>query len=64
MHVCVASPPREERAEFGRAECAFTSRVLLGGFRGGRFYGTGNYGGGGLGLVLIVVLILVVLGKL
>jgi hypothetical protein len=38
--------------------------LLLGGFRGGRFYGTGNYGGGGLGLVLIIVLILVVLGKL
>ena len=38
--------------------------VLLGGLRGGRFYGTGNYGGGGLGLVLIVVLILVMLGKL
>jgi hypothetical protein len=41
--------------------------ALLGGFSGiggGRFYGTGYYGGGGLGLVLIIVLILVVLGKL
>ncbi|HKX65276.1 MAG TPA: DUF3309 family protein [Rhizomicrobium sp.] len=41
--------------------------ALLGGFSGiggGRFYGTGYYGGGGLGLVLIVVLILVVLGKI
>jgi hypothetical protein len=41
--------------------------ALLGGFSGiggGRFYGTGYYGGGGLGLVLVVVLILVVLGKL
>ena len=41
--------------------------ALLGGFSGiggGRFYGTGYYGGGGLGLVLIVVLILVLLGKL
>jgi hypothetical protein len=41
--------------------------ALLGGFSGlggGRFYGTGYYGGGGLGLVLIVVLILVVSGRL
>ena len=41
--------------------------ALLGGFSGiggGRFYGTGHYGGGALGLVLIIVLILVVLGKL
>jgi hypothetical protein len=41
--------------------------ALLGGFSGlggGRFYGTGYYGGGGLGLVLIIVLILVLLGKI
>jgi len=38
--------------------------ILLGGFGGGPFYGTGYYGGGGLGLVLVVVLILVLLGKL
>jgi uncharacterized membrane protein len=41
--------------------------ALLGGFSGlggGRFYGTGYYGGGGLGLVLLIVLILVLLGKL
>ncbi len=41
--------------------------ALLGGFSGlggGRFYGTGNYGGGGLGLILLVVLVLVLLGKL
>jgi hypothetical protein len=41
--------------------------ALLGGFSGiggGRFYGTGYYGGGGLGLVLVVVLILVVLGRI
>ena len=41
--------------------------ALLGGFSGiggGRFYGTGYYGGGGLGLILIIVLILMVLGKL
>jgi Protein of unknown function (DUF3309) len=41
--------------------------VLLGGFSGiggGRFYGTGNYGGGGLGLVIIILLILVLLGRL
>ena len=41
--------------------------ALLGGFSGlggGRFYGTGYYGGGGLGLVLIIVLILVFLGKI
>ena len=41
--------------------------ALLGGFSGlggGRFYGTGYYGGGGLGLVLIVVLVLVVSGRL
>jgi hypothetical protein len=41
--------------------------ALLGGFSGlagGRFYGTGYYGGGGLGLVLVVVLILVLLGKI
>jgi hypothetical protein len=41
--------------------------ALLGGFSGiggGRFYGTGYYGGGGLGLVLVVVLVLVVLGRL
>jgi hypothetical protein len=41
--------------------------ALLGGFSGiggGRFYGTGLYGGGGLGLVLIIVLILVVSGRL
>jgi Protein of unknown function (DUF3309) len=41
--------------------------ALLGGFSGiggGRFYGTGYYGGGGLGLVLLVVLVLVVLGRL
>ena len=41
--------------------------ALLGGFSGiggGRFYGTGNFGGGGIGLVLVVVLVLVLLGKL
>src|SRR5436190_24229977 len=41
--------------------------VLLGGFSGiggGRFYGTGYYGGGGLGLVVVILLILVLLGKL
>ena len=41
--------------------------ALLGGFSGlggGRFYGTGMYGGGGLGLVLVIVLILVLLGKI
>jgi hypothetical protein len=41
--------------------------ALLGGFSGlggGRFYGTGYYGGGGLGLVLVIVLILVVLGRI
>ena len=41
--------------------------ALLGGFSGiggGRFYGTGYYGGGGLGLVLVVVLVLVLVGKL
>jgi hypothetical protein len=41
--------------------------ALLGGFSGiggGRFYGTGYYGGGGLGLVLIIVLVLVVLGRI
>jgi Protein of unknown function (DUF3309) len=40
--------------------------ALLGGFSGmggGRFYGTGYYGGGGLGLVLVVVLALVLLGR-
>ena len=40
--------------------------ALLGGFSGiggGRFYGTGYYGGGGLGLVLVVVLVLVLLGR-
>jgi hypothetical protein len=40
--------------------------ALLGGFSGiggGRFYGTGYYGGGGLGLVLVIVLILVLLGR-
>jgi Protein of unknown function (DUF3309) len=41
--------------------------ALLGGFSGlggGRFYGTGYYGGGGLGLALLVVLVLVVSGRL
>ncbi len=41
--------------------------ALLGGFSGiggGRFYGTGYYGGGGLGLVVVIVLILVLIGKL
>ena len=40
---------------------------LLGGFSGiggGRFYGTGYYGGGGLGFVLVIVLVLVLIGKL
>jgi hypothetical protein len=41
--------------------------ALLGGFSGiggGRFYGTGYYGGGGLGLVLVIVLVLVLLGRI
>jgi hypothetical protein len=41
--------------------------VLLGGFSGfggGRFYGTGYYGGGGLGLVIVILLILVLLGRI
>jgi hypothetical protein len=41
--------------------------ALLGGFSGlggGRFYGTGYYGGGGMGLVLVIVLVLVVLGRI
>ena len=40
--------------------------ALLGGFSGiggGRFYGTGYYGGGGLGLVIVILLILILLGK-
>jgi hypothetical protein len=41
--------------------------ALLGGFSGiggGRFYGTGYYGGGGLGLVIVILLILVLMGRL
>lgn len=41
--------------------------ALLGGFSGiggGRFYGTGYYGGGGLGAVLVLVLVLVLLGRI
>jgi hypothetical protein len=41
--------------------------ALLGGFSGiggGRFYGTGYYGGGGLGLILVIVLILVLMGRI
>jgi hypothetical protein len=41
--------------------------AFLGGFSGiggGRFYGTGYYGGGGLGLILVVLLILVLMGRL
>jgi len=41
--------------------------ALLGGFTGiggGRFYGTGYYGGGGLGLVIVILLVLLLLGKL
>lgn len=41
--------------------------ALLGGFSGiggGRFYGTGYYGGGGLGLIVIILLILLVLGRI
>jgi Protein of unknown function (DUF3309) len=41
--------------------------ALLGGFSGvggGRFYGTGYYGGGGLGLVLVIVLVLVLVGRI
>ena len=41
--------------------------ALLGGFSGiggGRFYGTGYYGGGGLGLVLVIVLVLVLMGRI
>jgi hypothetical protein len=41
--------------------------ALLGGFTGiggGRFYGTGYYGGGGLGLVILILVILLLLGKL
>jgi Protein of unknown function (DUF3309) len=34
------------------------------GLRGGRFYGTGYYGGGGLGLVIVILLILVLLGRI
>jgi hypothetical protein len=41
--------------------------VLLGGFSGiggGRFYGTGYYGGSGIGLILVIVLILVLIGRI
>lgn len=41
--------------------------ALLGGFSGwggGRFYGTGYYGGFGLGTILIIVLILVLMGRI
>jgi hypothetical protein len=41
--------------------------ALLGGFSGiggGRFYGTGYYGGGGIGLLLVIVLVLVLLGRI
>ena len=41
--------------------------ALLGGFSGiggGRFYGTGYYGGGGLGLVIVILLVLLLLGKI
>jgi hypothetical protein len=40
--------------------------ALLGGFSGiggGRFYGTGYYGGGGLGLIIVILLILILLGR-
>ena len=46
----------------------YGSRILeAGGFSGiggGRFYGTGYYGGGGLGLVLIILLVLLLLGRI
>ena len=41
--------------------------ALLGGFSGiggGRFYGTGYYGGGGLGLIIVILLILVLMGRI
>jgi hypothetical protein len=41
--------------------------ALVGGFTGlggGRFYGTGHYGGGGLGVAVVIVLVLVLIGKL
>ncbi len=41
--------------------------ILLGGFTGfggGRFYGTGYYGGSGLGLVIVILLILVLMGRI
>ena len=41
--------------------------ALIGGFRDsgrGRFYGTGNFGGGGLGIVLIIVVLLLLNGHL
>lgn len=41
--------------------------ALLGGFTGiggGRFYGTGYYGGGGLGLIVVILLILLLLGRI
>ena len=41
--------------------------ALLGGFSGlggGRFYGTGNYGGGGLTLVIVGLLVLLLTGRI
>ncbi len=57
----------ERRMSIGTILLIILIIALLGGFTGlggGRFYGTGYYGGGGLGLVVVIVLVLVLLGKL
>jgi poly(3-hydroxybutyrate) depolymerase len=58
---------RDEIMSLGTILLVVLVIALLGGFSGiggGRFYGTGYYGGGGLGLILIIVLILVLLGRI
>jgi hypothetical protein len=63
--MVLAERSRRDEMSIGTILLIVLVVLLLGGFSGlggGRFYGTGYYGGGGLGLVLVIVLILVLLG--
>jgi len=61
-------PKQEERImSIGTILLIILVIALLGGFTGiggGRFYGTGYYGGGGLGLLILILLVLVLMGRI